>query len=168
MACSGGHCSYHDTGTTTCVGHRPPCATNRYFIPSAEFAVQGGDITAADVEQLRSKLRAELAAYNVNYLYSYTLYQPSSYVSGQNAEDPHVEELRLMAIQVAGGAPYTDRNGLPIEDTDWGTGIATLYETIRTNCICNTDCSCNAICACHNDCGCNYSDENVKVDIKYL
>ena len=186
MACSGAHCTNHDTGTASCVGHRPACATNRPFTPSTGFGTQGGDIIASDVDALRTKLREELALYNTNFtarsLANISLLQAITWSIGTDADNEHPEDLRQMSIDLLnlgspqreagtelGGAPFFLGSPFPsIEDTDWGTGIADLYETIRTDCICNSNCDCNAICACHNDCGCNYSDETIKTDIVYL
>ena len=156
MACSGAHCTNHDTGTTTCVGHRPACAANQLFIPSAGFGVQGGDITAADVEQLRSKLRSEVALYNVNYsaraVATVTLREGSAWSVGTAIDDSDPNNLHLMGVDTpeppGPGTPTMTKNpGDDVLATDWGTNIADLYETIRTDCICNANCDCNAICA---------------------
>ena len=57
--------------------------------------------------------------------------------------------------------------GQIIPASHWAN-IRARYDTVRTECICNSDCACNLVCACHNDCGCNYSDERLKENIKYL
>jgi hypothetical protein len=168
MACSGAHCTNHDLGTTTCVGHRPSCATNRYLASSGDFGVEGQRLRASDIEDLRSKIRNELSRYNQHALYNFTLLVPSTISVTADVDNTHVEGMREMVVDVAGGPLYPDKTGDPIDNDDWAAGIADIYNIIRQDCICNADCSCNAICACHNDCGCNYSDERLKTDIQYL
>jgi len=73
-----------------------------------------------------------------------------------------------MVSDVHGSSGHSDRDGLLIEDTDWGIAsesVRVKYNIIRQNCICNSDCSCNAVCSCHNDCGCHYSDPRLKMDV---
>lgn len=156
MACSGGFCNNFGTGTSTCSGHRGSCGSNRQLSSSGDFAVQGGRVRRSDIEDLRQKIRAELSAYNAHVWYNYTLRQPSPISVGQDITDNEVEDLNQMVTDVYGGVPLTDRNGLPIDDNDWGPNIRDKYNVIRQNCICNSDCSCNNICSCHNNCGCFY------------
>lgn len=168
MACAGFHCTNHNTGTTTCVGHRGACATNRPLSVSGDFGVHGARIRASDANNVRANIRNELARWNQHAWYNFTLRQASGYGVGTVVTDVQVEELRMMVADVKSLSYFSDRNGLPIENIDWSTGIRSVYDDLRNDCICNTDCSCNAICACHNDCGCNYSDERLKVDIEFL
>lgn len=185
MACSGGHCSYHDTGTTTCSGHRTSCSTNRAISLSAEFADENtGRILATDVETLRANIRNEVDRWNLHPAYNVSLQVPGGIATSDDITDETVEGLRKMLADLTAVPPYvddndpgsdpatisefTDKDQQPIDDQDWAAGIYDVYEQIRQNCICNADCSCNAVCACHNDCGCNYSDQRLKTDIEYL
>jgi hypothetical protein len=188
MACSGSHCSNHGTGTTTCSGHRASCSTNRTLSVSGEFASTSGRILASDVNNLRESIRAEVARYNLHRSFTnISQRQGSGYTAGATLIDnSHINDFELMAQQVNNvnepvGTNYavlTDpadfntaanqyQAGAPISVTHWTT-IRDKYNTMRTDCICNSDCSCNLVCACHNDCGCNYSDERLKENIEFI
>ena len=154
MACSGGHCSYHNKGTTTCSGHRAVCATNRQLSVSSDFGVEGKPIRASDINNLRDNIRNELARWDVKYG-PYNYYQSDAYVAGATKIDnTQINQLENMVAQIkGGGASYGD--GALIDNTHWAN-LAARYNVMRQDCICNSDCSCNAICACYNDCGCHY------------
>ena len=140
------------------------CSTNR-ALTFSDFA-QGGNITATQVEEMRVKIRDELARYNLHANYNYTLYQPTAIGAGGIVDDTHYNNLNDM-IRQAYGSDINKAAGQLIDDADWDNLIS-YYNVVRQNCICNTDCSCNNVCACHNDCDCNYSDERLKENIKYL
>lgn len=165
MACTPTHCQDHGTGTTTCVNHRATCAANR--ILSWGDAVQGGTIYASQIEELRSKLVAEIDTYNAHANYNYAKYGvvTSGVSSGQVITNEVFNGIRDTESQITGvtGVNY---DGELIEDSEWDNLIS-AYSIIRTNCICNSDCSCNNVCVCHGDCGCNYSDERLKTDITF-
>jgi len=159
--CTSAHCINHGTGTTTCVNHRSTCSTNR-VLTFSDF-VQGGTITASQVEELRTKIRDELARYNLHANYNYTLYQSTAVASGQTVTNEVYNNLNDM-IRQAYGSDINKNDGDLIDDANWDSLIS-YYNVVRQNCICNTDCSCNNVCACHNDCDCNYSDERLKENI---
>lgn len=167
MACSGSHCTNHSTGTTTCIQHRPSCATNRTLSLSGDYGVPGHVVRASDIENLRTRIRDEMARWNLHANYSYALRQSGSITSGASIIDDHVENLVAMVNDMNGGGTFGDLNGDPIEDGHWDH-IRDRYNVIRQNCICNSDCACNNVCACHNDCACNYSDERLKRDIVFV
>ena len=166
MACSGSHCTSHGTGTTTCSNHRGSCPSNRVL---NSFGISTSDtIVASELEHMRGQIRDELGRWNLHANYNYTIRSPGTISSGSVIEDPVVEDLMQMVSDVHGSSGHSDRDGLLIEDTDWGIAAESVrvkYNIIRQNCICNSDCSCNAVCACHNDCGCHYSDPRLKVDV---
>jgi len=166
MACTGAHCTNHGTGTTTCVGHRPSCSTNNALSLSTDFATELKKIRASDVEQLRTKIRSELTAYNLHSTNSYTLLHPTTVVSDSDIDDQTANDLYEMTREVDGGTPILVGTANPVDEAFWDT-IRDKYNVIRQDCICNSDCSCNNVCVCHNDCGCNYSDRRLKVEIVY-
>ena len=197
MACSASHCTSHGTGTSTCSGHRAACSTNNAAGLSGEFAVQGGLITAADINALKNAIRGELSRYSLHRSFSnagdmvsaYNSYNASGSDHGAGVtviDNNHVNNYEIITQRVnnvnepvgtsygslsdpadATTSPNSYSDGTLVEDTHWST-LLTKYNTMRQDCICNSDCSCNAVCNCHNDCGCNYSDERLKENIKYL
>lgn len=169
MACSGAHCTNHNTGTTTCSGHRSSCSTNRPLSLSSDFGVEGKRIRASDVNNLRINLRNELARWNQHANYNFTLREGSSITVGKTITEDDVDNLNQMAIDVKGGTNINKQPGDLIDDVDWIANIRDLYNDFRNDCICNSDCSCNAVCSCHNDCGCHYtSDKRLKTNIRYM
>jgi hypothetical protein len=199
MACSGTHCSNHGTGvtTTTCAGHRAACPTNNAAGLSGSFAVQGGLITAADINALKNAIRTELTRYSLHRSFPNSgamslAYASQSATVGNHVanstviDDAHIDDYEQMAQRVnnvvepvgtsyavltdaADGttSPLNYNAGDLIEDTHWAT-LLSKYNTMRQDCICNSDCACNNVCNCHNDCACNYSDERLKENIQYL
>jgi len=187
MSCDGTVCNGHGTGTQTCSNHRGSCPTNRVL---NSFGISTSDtLVAAELEHMRVQIRAELARWNQHSLYNFSITGATALGSTTLIDDNHVEEQMQMVSDVHGsnksvnqgipgvqpvgdvagsGSHHSDRDGLLIEDTDWGIAAESVrikYNTIRQNCICNSDCSCNAVCACHNDCGCHYSDPRLKMDV---
>lgn len=66
MAQPANYCSRHSTGFTTCSGHRAGCPTNNSAGLSGNFGVQGGLITASDINTLKNAIRTELARYSLH------------------------------------------------------------------------------------------------------
>lgn len=170
MACSGAHCTNHSTGTATCSSHRSGCATNRPLTYGAP--AQGSEVRAVHVEDLRSKIRAEVERYNLNPNYNIALREPAAISTGNEiTENSLFYNLDLMIHGMIGGAANVG-TGWSAQGTEvrMGSFYQTLineYNSARQNCICNADCSCNNVCSCHNDCGCNYSDMRLKKEIQY-
>lgn len=151
------HCTNHGTGTSTCVGHRSSCSTNRTL--SGLSISTGTSIVASQITHLRSQIRDELTRYNQHRFWSGTLREASAYGSSTTITDTHVENLMTMVSYLHGSSGHSNKDGLTIQDTDWNNvaqSVVVKYNIIRQNCICNSDCSCNNVCSCHNDCGCNY------------
>ena len=169
MACSPHTCTNHNTGTTTCGGHRASCATNRSLSIGTD-AVAGTLITASDIDAFRTNLRAEIDAYNNHRWYSTAAQTEASAYTANSTEisAAHLNNLSAMTDALVGGGIYQRNNTYEIDDYDWDV-LLTRYNTIRQNCVCNSDCACNNVCACHGDCGCNYaSDIRLKENIQYL
>ncbi|RZF22829.1 hypothetical protein DAY19_03385 [Halobacteriovorax vibrionivorans] len=183
MACSGGHCSYHNTGTSTCSGHRGVCSSNRTHTLNINIAV-GKIIYGSHVKALRDVISAEMARRR-----QHAMYNPgtptNSYAAGTKITNSvaanMVSRLNQMTPNdsvwsAANPSPSDNRPKTRDDDTAGGyhrgtygwnkTGqtikephvqeILNYYNTLRADCICNTDCNCNAVCACHNNCGCHY------------
>ena len=192
MACSGTFCNLNSSGTTTCSNHRPGCSTNRPLASSTEFAVTTGRVRQSDIEDLRTKIRDELARYQQHStsfgatFSGVTLRQPGAYTTGTTVSAAHINDLELMVQQTnnvnepvgttaavftnpadATTAANSYSAGALIDDGHWTT-LRDKYNIMRQDCICNSDCTCNAVCNCHRDCGCNYSDERLKQNIIYV
>jgi len=182
MACSGGHCSYHSTGLTTCAGHQLACATNRPITLSAGFGIDGYPVLASDVEALRIAIAGELTRWAPHQKgkAAAALPKPAAVARGDaitneewNALTAPVDLLLGVAagtnIISAGTNELTDASdpSVPVITNSTWAGLKARYDQLRINCVCHADCACNAVCACHNDCGCHYSDERLKKDIVY-
>ena len=166
MACAPHTCTNHDTGTTTCFGHRASCPTNRPATLSVNYGVVDGAVLASDINNLRVNIRDELARWDIRFP-GKIYYQAAAYIANTTPiQAQQVSELDNMVGQVTGGNTVNIA-GDPIDAAHWAALLG-RYDTMRTNCICNADCSCNAICACYGNCGCNYSDERLKEDIVWL
>lgn len=180
MACSGAHCSFHDTGTATCSGHRAACATNRPLSVSGDFGVDGGRLRASDINNLRVNLRNELARWNLHSLYNFTLTEPTAYVAGSSeALEQDVDALHKMAADVINlgvnrpsgqkvypntlgpdyallhpaGTPNIDKQANdPIDNEDWALSVNAI-RTLYDDL--RNDCICNADCSCNAVCACH-------------
>ncbi|MGI4994143.1 hypothetical protein ACRXCV_16010 [Halobacteriovorax sp. GFR7] len=183
MACSGGHCSYHNTGTATCSGHRGVCSANRTYGLSSGI-VSGGIVYGSHVRALRNVIAAELTRYR-----SHSMYNPAnptdSYARGVTISNSVVSNMtaRINQLSPANDTAWSGANPSPADNrpkgADDGTAggssgarswskrgqpytrthlqeVLNYYNTIRADCICNSDCNCNAVCSCHNNCGCHY------------
>lgn len=163
MACAPHTCSYHNTGTSTCSGHRGTCGTNRTL---SWYAYENETITAARVDELRYKIRDEVYTWNQHAWYETGLTEAASITAGQPITNELFNNLDNMVGYIYGGYVQDMGDGYLIDNLYWDQ-LMDRYNSIRQNCICNSDCACNAICACYGDCGCNYSDERLKHDIEY-
>jgi hypothetical protein len=134
---------------------------------SNEWA-QGGKVTAADINLLRSSIRDEIARYDSHGDYGpYTLYEGTAFSPGATtATSGQYNNLRTMVAYLT-TVPASLAAGTKVQITHW-TELKARYDVIRQDCICNSDCSCNNVCSCHNDCGCNYSDQRLKENIKFI
>lgn len=166
MACSPHTCNSHNTGTSTCAGHRAACSTNRtiswYTSPRD---ITGDTITAAKVEEVRADIRAELARWNQHSSYNGTLREPSTIVPGATITNETFNNLDLMIGYMYGSYLADEVDGNIVGDDEW-ENLLNRYNSVRDNCICNSDCSCNSICSCYGNCGCNYSDERLKIGVQ--
>ena len=185
MACSGGHCTNHGTGTTTCAGHRPQ---NSSVSPTVYAAGVGTIVTATKINELRSAITTEINRWQLHAGYAgVAVVTGTAIVQGQVIDETATLDLQDTGLGLVGHAGYPGTApvgssatadvspalpdydftpGAPIYNSDYQL-IINKYDTLRADCICNSDCSCNNVCACHNDCGCNYSDKRLKVEIYY-
>lgn len=162
MACSGGHCSNHYSG---CNYHRPPCPSNRPLNPRA---VTGQAISAGHIEDLRTKVQAEIALYRSNHNYSWVPMEANdSAVQGQIANENNMfQELDRMMDRVLGwSGTRPNYQGQKFTWVEY-EGVCNEYDIVRTNCICHSDLG-TLVCTCHGDCGCHYSDMRLKKEIQY-
>lgn len=163
MACSGAHCDNHYSG---CNYHRPPCAANRPLNPRAN---QGERVTTAHIEDLRTKVQAEIALYRANHNYSWVPMEAND--SAQQGviinENTMFLELDRMMDRVLGWGPG---GSIPSQGSKltWFEYVAVCneYDIVRTNCICHSDLGV-LICTCDGNCGCNYSDMRLKKEVVY-
>jgi hypothetical protein len=184
--CASAHCANHGTGTASCVEHRAACPSNRAFSPTGGFGSTSSTITSADINNLRSLIRAELTRYNLHRDHNHGSKQSSAYDNETRIDNTHINEMeemvndtnkvvervgrsyaQLSAVSSTGGDLASYQNEDLIRASHWNS-LREKYNIMRQDCICNSDCACNLVCACHNDCGCNYSDIRLKENVKFL
>lgn len=195
MACAGSHCNYHSTGTSTCVGHRPPNSPAGGVVAAPAV---GQVVTAAKINELRNAIRTEVSRWTLHGCYGGVYYGAlaTNIAVGTVVDDDSTVDVQDDGLVRVGGSGYpgtvthpnhpgqaaistpagpdvspalpnnTFSPGVNITVANYNT-ILNSYNQLRVDCICNSDCNCNAVCACHNDCGCNYSDMRLKKEIVY-
>lgn len=180
MACSGGHCTNHSTGTAGCVGHRPQ---NSSASPVVGAVAVGGKVMATQIEALRIAIRTEIARWQQHSYYSGvtsnsyfgTINSQSSAV-GQKIDEmitlPTVnsEDEALMVVGGPGSIGTTTKPNLSGYPPAATIGIApdvspplTNYNFVEGNKISMTDYqnilnnynALRADCICNTDCACN-------------
>ena len=160
------YCYSHNTGTTTCSGHRGVCYSNRALSWGYD-AVQGGIIYAAQIEEMRVAIINETTTWNAHAWYNVTIYNPGVVSAGTTITPTAYNYLDYTIDGLYGGSAANVGVGELVDDYNWDV-LLSRYNAVRQNCICNSDCSCNAICACYGDCGCNYSDSRLKENIEFV
>ena len=165
MACSPHTCTNHNLGTTTCTGHRGACPSNRPLAGLPNPLPENRLIYATEVEDLRTKIRTELSAWNAHLFYTNLLAANGPINSGDVINSITPSQMSTMISSLYGSGGFTKAAGNLVDNADWQT-LIDQYNSVRVNCICNSDCSCNAICTCYGDCGCNYSDQRLKENIQ--
>lgn len=164
MACGIHTCDYHSTISTTCIGNRSSCPTNRQLNWKV---VEGEKIYASRIESLRQNILSEVQQWNLHRNWEITLTQLNPISSGDIISSSTFNAFDAMLGPIYGTYLNDEMRGDIIGDDEWASLIE-RYNIVRQNCICNSDCTCNAICACYGDCGCNYSDERLKTDITLI
>ena len=191
MACNN-HRPNYGTGNDTCNQHRDACATNRPTSLSGAFGVSGGQIQAADIENLRANIIAEISRWNdwnaTNRSTNYSVSDPGTISGGQVINHTNINNLNDSLAAIVNYTASSDTSGNNWTITDNGreanpgigkssgntvdasawNSILSHYNTLRQDCICNSDCHCNTVCTCYGNCDCNYSDERLKENIKLI
>lgn len=165
MACSGGHCT-SNCYSNQCVYNRASCSSNR--IITLSNVTSGNVIKAADIELLRANTINEIDRWNQNHKYDFQKSSSVPFGSGELIDTSKVNKLILDLNNTNHGTTPTISEGQIIKATDLANSMLSLYNSLRTDCICNSDCGAHAVCTCHGNCGCNYSDINLKVNIQYI
>lgn len=196
MACSGSHCSYHNTGWSHCAGHRQPNTPSGAALTAP---AKGQKITQAYIDNVRNQIRIELERWKQHGEYYTAVVNPTplnaGVARGAKAENETINLYyqKINEVDNKGAIGHAVTNppssdlrfiGGPADDVvpsladlAYGNGaliraddlvaLINHYNAIRMDCICHADCYCNNVCACHNDCGCNYSDKRLKREIEY-
>lgn len=196
MACAPHTCNYHNTGYTTCAGHRPPNSPTGgvLLVPNV-----GDRVDAAYINNVRAQIRNEIRRWEQHSFYNPSVNADPAMVTGvpqgteamgslfqtfetkmnevfNRGDDPHGHPHKFGGAFVGPSGPTIDvPNGnenpaFPVGSVIFLENLRALirqYNEFRMDCICNSDCACNSNCACHGDCGCNYSDKRLKREISY-
>lgn len=149
--------------------HRASCSNNKVvLIPNVAV---GNVIKASDIEALRANTIAEINRWNLHVNYNFSKRSTTAFVSGEIIDDAKTNKLIQDLSTTGHGSTANVSVGTIVSASKIANNILGLYNSLRTDCICNsymhqyTACSCNG-----NYCsGCNgYSDERLKTNIKEL
>jgi hypothetical protein len=125
-------------------------------------------IKASDIELLRANTVAELNRWNLNAHYNFAIRSRTGFGTGEVISAAKTNNLILDLNGTRHGSTGTVTAGSVIAASKLAASMLSIYNSLRTDCICNADCGPHSTCACNNDCGCNYSDERLKENITYL
>ena len=164
--CSGAHCGSHCT-SNYCSYHRPSCGSNRVVTLSNVSA--GHTIKAADLELLRVHTINEISRWNQNHRYNFSKTATAGIGAGgiirANDFNKLINDLNGTGHGTTGGVSV----GSIIYASKLASNMLAIYNSLRTDCVCNSDCGSHSVCSCHGNCGCNYSsDMRLKIEIKEL
>lgn len=164
MACTPTNCT-NNCYSNVCTNNRASCASNRIVSLSNVVA---GNIIGADIEILRSATFDELTRWNLNPTFNFPKTAVNPQVSGNLITALEFNKLINDLSSTGHGTTANVSAGAIITASKLASDMLTLYNSLRTDCVCNSDCGANSICACHGNCGCNYSDERLKINIEYI
>ena len=168
MACSPHTCTNHNTGTSTCSGHRTSCVGNKTTFTDTMSA--GTAIKAIHINELRTSVATELTERKSCAGGSWGTISTTVSGTSKNAGD-EIDKQHLMdisdAIKRVDGQTLTINSGAVMQ-ASIVTLIRNRINNLEDDCLCNSDCSCNNVCSCYGNCGCNYSDLRLKKNIKFL
>ena len=165
MACSGSHCS-NNCYSNTCTNNRPSCSSNR-VVTLSNVSV-GHIIKAADLELLRSNTIDEINRWNQNHTYNFSKTATTGISAGNTIKANDFNKLINDLSGTGHGSTGGVSSGSVIYASKLASDMMSLYDSLRTDCVCNSDCGDHSVCSCHGNCGCNYSDERLKIEIKEL
>ena len=170
MACNGqciGHnaCLVYGCDST----HRPACAANRPISISGVAA--GALIRAADIETLRTNTVNEITQWNNHVSYQFSIRSNSAFSAGEVIDDAKTNNLILDLNGTGHGSAGVVSVGSVITASKIASEMLSLYNSLRTDCICNSYMNVYSSCSCNSNycAGCNgYSDNRLKTEIKEI
>jgi hypothetical protein len=128
----------------------------------------GHTIDAADLELLRSNTINEINRWNLNHKYNFSKTATAGISAGAIIKANDFNKLINDLNQTGHGTTGRVSVGSVIYATKLASNMMDIYNSFRTDCVCNSDCGNHSVCSCHNDCGCNYSDRRLKINITKL
>jgi len=163
-----GGCNNHCTNNACGSTHRVSCSTNRSI--SIPNITSGNKINASDIELLRTNTYNEMTQWNTNHMYNFTIRSTSSFSSGEIITAAKMNNLIQDLSGTGHGSTETVTVGSVIQATKVASNMLSIYNSLRTDCICNSDCGAHALCTCDGNCAHHYvgSDINIKENIIYI
>lgn len=162
MACAGNYCASHCYSYGCTRNYRAPRPSYSYSFPAISDRP-----TAAFTTALRNAMNSELAARGSSVrVASGTVTTGTTKIAKFDNGTQILQNLSdcLEVLYGSSGSHNVSYTGNIVQ---WHfTDIRDRIQSIMRDCICNSDCGANAWCNCYNNCDCNYSDKNLKWNIK--
>lgn len=161
MSCTPWHCTNHCLCNQYCVAHAPVCSSNAYSFSNPSLG-SSYLVRTYHMNQLRTAINQERSRRNLSY-YSFG----PAVTTGYTVLGSHYYALRNALNSMWNIISDTYSTTENISHSKVST-LRTRINQLRVDCVCNSNCDKHSSCSCHGNCGNNYSDENLKDEIKYL
>jgi len=152
--CTPSHCTSNCT-TDSCSYNRASCASNR--VVALSNATAGNIINASDLELLRANTINEIARWNQNGNYNFSTTATAGIAVGDTVYANDFNKLIVDLNGTGHGSTGAVSAGSIVYASKLASDMLALYNSLRTDCICNSDCGGHSVCTCHGNCGCNYA-----------
>jgi len=160
MACAYSNCN-HCFCDQDCVAHTPACPSNAYSFTDPTLSTSY-DVKTYHMNQLRTAINQERVRRGLgNYSFG------SDVTTTYTVYGSHFNDLKTALNQIWNIIGDTYTTSLNITYSKVAT-LRTRINQLKIDCICNSNCDNYSACVCYGNCGCNYSDEELKEEIKYF
>ncbi len=156
MSCNphGTQCATHCI-SNACNANRPSCSSNRVVTLSN---VHPGDVIShSDLETLRVNAINEISRWNENHSYNFPITATTPINAGSIIKASDFDSLIYDLSSTGHGSTNQVSPGSIIDAGTLANSMLSLYNNLRTNCICNSDCGSHQVCSCHGNCNCHYN-----------
>jgi len=166
MACTPAHCT-SNCYSDTCATNAPACLTNETNFGTT--LIKGITVLASHVNDLRLSIDDERTSRR-----GFADDFPTSVDNDDIVEQQHAVDMKDSINEMIAADPIGDPR-TPVTNTYSNLVSSGEVEILRdainelrADCVCDSECGANSICTCHGDCGNNYSDRQLKKEIKYM